>query len=278
MFCVSQLASAAWAIPSRLLRRPVSNVGSVLVFTSWRSSHHVEMGCTIGERAYKDFTSQKRRRHDFFFGGVSSHVETWGTSELAPFSKSKMQINGQDQHLRQLWVSEHANTLIAFAYAAARWTNLMQNTLACAITRLHDLESRIMAACDAAAIGTRFNQGCCVQVPSASDIQKKLSGPVGALPSPQDLANKAKVNTPNADNLASKVPHHHPPHHSHHHHLPCRPGTSTGSNICLGSSVNKPFSLRIRLALLIVKEAHVSCLCPVDLHCNQPGRGVGVQA
>lgn len=45
----------------------------------------------------------------------------------------------------------------------------------------------------------------CMQLPSTGDIQKKLSGPLGALPNPKDLANKAKVNTPNVDNLASKV-------------------------------------------------------------------------
>jgi hypothetical protein len=49
-----------------------------------------------------------------------------------------------------------------------------------------------------------------MQIPSSSEIQKKLSGPLGALPNPKDLANKAKVNTPNADNLASKVKPHPP--------------------------------------------------------------------
>ena len=44
-----------------------------------------------------------------------------------------------------------------------------------------------------------------MQIPSSSEIQKKLSGPLGDLPNPKDLANKAKVNTPNADNLVSKV-------------------------------------------------------------------------
>lgn len=43
------------------------------------------------------------------------------------------------------------------------------------------------------------------KIPSTKDIQKKLDKPLGALPNPKDLANKAKVNTPNADNLASKV-------------------------------------------------------------------------
>ncbi len=50
-----------------------------------------------------------------------------------------------------------------------------------------------------------------MQIPSSSEIQKKLSGPLGALPNPKDLANKAKVNTPNADNLVSKVQPHPPP-------------------------------------------------------------------
>jgi len=44
-----------------------------------------------------------------------------------------------------------------------------------------------------------------VQIPSSKEIQSKLTSPLGALPNPKDLANKAKVNTPNADNLASKV-------------------------------------------------------------------------
>ena len=44
-----------------------------------------------------------------------------------------------------------------------------------------------------------------MQIPSSSEIQKKLAGPLGDLPNPKDLANKAKVNTPNADNLVSKV-------------------------------------------------------------------------
>ncbi|DBB11605.1 TPA: hypothetical protein ACH3X3_006995 [Trebouxia sp. C0006] len=43
------------------------------------------------------------------------------------------------------------------------------------------------------------------KIPSSSEIQKKLAGPLGDLPNPKDLANKAKVNTPNADNLVSKA-------------------------------------------------------------------------
>ena len=51
-----------------------------------------------------------------------------------------------------------------------------------------------------------------VQVPSAKDIQSKLDKPLAKLElppalanKPKELANAAKVNTPNADNLASKV-------------------------------------------------------------------------
>ena len=46
----------------------------------------------------------------------------------------------------------------------------------------------------------------CMQIPSSSEIQKKLAGPLGDLPNPKDLANKAKINNPNVDNLTSKVP------------------------------------------------------------------------
>lgn len=51
-----------------------------------------------------------------------------------------------------------------------------------------------------------------VQTPSAKDIQSKLGKPLGTLGlakelanKPKELANSAKVNTPNADSLASKV-------------------------------------------------------------------------
>ena len=42
-------------------------------------------------------------------------------------------------------------------------------------------------------------------MPSPKDIQKKLDKPLGALPNPKELADKAKVTTPNAENLVSKV-------------------------------------------------------------------------
>lgn len=56
------------------------------------------------------------------------------------------------------------------------------------------------------------NALCGVQTPSAKDIQNKLGKPLGTLGlakelanKPKELANSAKVNTPNAENLASKV-------------------------------------------------------------------------
>ena len=42
-------------------------------------------------------------------------------------------------------------------------------------------------------------------MPSADDIKGKLTNPLGALPDPKELVNKAKANAPNPDTLASKV-------------------------------------------------------------------------
>ena len=64
----------------------------------------------------------------------------------------------------------------------------------------HDVS--MCSMCDAAV---------CVQVPSPKDIQKKLDNPLAAIPTLKDLANKAKLNTPNAGNVASKVPPPSPP-------------------------------------------------------------------
>lgn len=46
---------------------------------------------------------------------------------------------------------------------------------------------------------------CVLQVPSSKDIKKKLEKPLAAVPSPQELASKAKANAPDANILKSKA-------------------------------------------------------------------------